>query len=264
MGVRARKLLLLGIKLLIGLILIANVVIHYPTLRALGFALSGKSQCSPWQVMKGQRYLSRRNTAAEEIARGMRLVRSQESYRLWETRSGAFWAPARTGRAFVEQLAEQEYGLYSSGRHSVRPGDVVLDCGASLGAFTRTALSAGAATVVAIEPAPDVVESLRRTFANEIKTGQVIVYPKGVWDKKDRLALRQSENSIGDSVVVKVVPPSSVEIELTTIDDLVAELKLPRVDFIKMDIEGAEKQALAGGRSTIRRFRPRLAVASNT
>jgi hypothetical protein len=38
---------------------------------------------------------------------------------------------------------------------------------------------------------------------------------------------------------------------LTTIDKLVAELKLPKVDFIKMDIEGAEVKALNGARETI-------------
>jgi FkbM family methyltransferase len=42
-----------------------------------------------------------------------------------------------------------------------------------------------------------------------------------------------------------------VVVPLTTIDKLVSELNLPRVDFIKMDIEGAEKLALTGGRATI-------------
>ena len=54
----------------------------------------------------------------------------------------------------------------------------------------------------------------------------------------------------------------SVLVPLTTIDKLVAELKLPRVDFIKMDIEGAEVPALAGAHETIARFKPRLAIAT--
>jgi hypothetical protein len=41
----------------------------------------------------------------------------------------------------------------------------------------------------------------------------------------------------------------------------VAELKLPRVDFIKMDIEGAEKQALAGGARTLAAYRPRMEIS---
>jgi hypothetical protein len=47
---------------------------------------------------------------------------------------------------------------------------------------------------------------------------------------------------------------------LTTIDKLVAELRLPRVDFIKMDIEGAEPKAIVGAKETIARFRPRMAL----
>ena len=49
---------------------------------------------------------------------------------------------------------------------------------------------------------------------------------------------------------------------LTTIDKLVAELGLERVDFIKMDIEGAEVRAINGGRETLARYRPRFAVSA--
>ena len=37
-----------------------------------------------------------------------------------------------------------------------------------------------------------------------------------------------------------------VEVPVTTLDKIVEELRLPRVDFIKMDIEGAEREALRG------------------
>jgi hypothetical protein len=50
-------------------------------------------------------------------------------------------------------------------------------------------------------------------------------------------------------------------VPLRTIDSLVETLALSRVDFIKLDIEGAEKKALAGGRQTLNRFHPRLAIA---
>ena len=55
---------------------------------------------------------------------------------------------------------------------------------------------------------------------------------------------------------------SKIRVPLTTIDKIVAELKLAHVDFIKMDIEGAEKQAIKGAENTIRRFRPRMSLSS--
>ncbi len=47
-----------------------------------------------------------------------------------------------------------------------------------------------------------------------------------------------------------------------TIDDFVAGHGLTKVDFIKMDIEGAESFALKGALETIRKFRPKLAIAT--
>ena len=48
--------------------------------------------------------------------------------------------------------------------------------------------------------------------------------------------------------------------ELVSIDDVVREEGLPRVDCIKLDVEGAELAALRGAADTIRRFRPRLII----
>jgi FkbM family methyltransferase len=49
--------------------------------------------------------------------------------------------------------------------------------------------------------------------------------------------------------------------ETITIDDFVAEHEVERIDLIKMDIEGAELAALRGAEKTLRRFRPKLAIA---
>jgi FkbM family methyltransferase len=48
----------------------------------------------------------------------------------------------------------------------------------------------------------------------------------------------------------------------TTIDQLVTEGKIARLDFIKMDIEGSERFALRGAKETISRFHPRLAICA--
>lgn len=53
----------------------------------------------------------------------------------------------------------------------------------------------------------------------------------------------------------------SLQVTTISIDDFVSEKNLPRIDFIKMDIEGAELKALKGAEESIRAFKPRLAIS---
>ena len=66
---------------------------------------------------------------------------------------------------------------------------------------------------------------------------------------------------MGNTVMADMGGGGGVKVPLATIDKIVSELSLQRVDFIKMDIEGAEAHALQGARDTLNRFRPRLAIA---
>jgi FkbM family methyltransferase len=197
------------------------------------------------------------------LAQSRFVLRDASGLQLMETPKGKFWEPATEGTAIVAQLAEQE-AKYTGFERPIHPGDIVLDCGANVGSFTRLAVDQGAAIVVAVEPAPENVACLRRTFAAEIAAGKVIVYPKGVWDKDDFLTLSVSNTtSAMDSFVIQTDTHTGVTVPLTTIDKLVLELKLPRVDFIKMDIEGAEQRALAGGANAIGAWRPRMEISVN-
>lgn len=198
------------------------------------------------------------------LAASQLLGTDEKGYRHWRTPKGDFWIPQGQDYGLPFNLSEQENKIYGTGPRAVQPGDVVLDCGANVGVFAREALAAGARLVVAIEPAPENLECLRRNLGQEVAAGRVIIYEKGVWDKDDWLTIYTVPNNpAADSFVLTpegAVP--SVRLPLTTIDKLVRELGLERVDYIKMDIEGAEQQALVGARETLRRFRPRLAISS--
>ena len=192
------------------------------------------------------------------------LEKDPAGYHLWDTPHGRFWIPEGSDYVLPYNLAEQERKIYGVGDQDVLAGDIVLDCGANVGVYTRVALNNGAKRVVSIEPAPENIECLRRNFQAEIAAGRVILYEKGVWDKEEMLVMRvDPRNSAADSFVMPL--PGAVEttqLPLTTIDKLVAELKLERVDYIKMDIEGAEQKALQGATGTLGRFHPRMALAA--
>lgn len=227
-------------------------------------ALVGKTyQCSFSQAMASIDLANDRHSRTNAIRASAQLIRSDGDYSLWRTKHGEFWIPERNAETLAYNLAEQEQEVYGTGSIAVQPGDVVLDGGANIGVFTRAALTAGARTVVAIEPAPENVESLRRNFAKEIESGRVVIQPVGIWDHPGELPLRvDAGNSARNSFILTFGPAARVvNVPLVTIDSIVANLGLASVNFIKLDIEGAEKKAIAGGQKTINRFRPRLAVA---
>jgi FkbM family methyltransferase len=238
----------------------------YPPVRLFAIKAAGRSPVCPLDsALKAADNLHQQIQYKDQILAASKLLEKDPAgYHLWDTPRGRWWIPQGDDFMLPFNLAEQQRQIYGNGEQSVKSGDVVLDCGANVGVFTRVALDHGARTVVAIEPAPENLESLRRNFKEEIAAGRVIVYPKGVWDKDDMLTLRRDPgNTAADSfVILKDKNAASIQVPLTTIDKLVAELKLERVDFIKMDIEGAETNALTGGQATIAKYHPRMSLAS--
>jgi hypothetical protein len=53
----------------------------------------------------------------------------------------------------------------------------------------------------------------------------------------------------------------TLRVKTVTIDSMIENGILPRVDFVKMDIEGAESAALTGAANSIHRFKPQLAIS---
>ena len=199
----------------------------------------------------------------DEILHASRMVgEDDQGLFLYETPEGDFWLPQRDDVwSLAVVLAEQEQEMYGhAGSLGVRPGDVVIDGGAHVGLFTRTALAAGASKVVTFEVTPKALLCLRRNLAKEIAEGKVVVVDKGVWHEEATLPLVIVDGcSVCNSVTHQM--PAAVDVPLTTIDHAAEALKLARVDFIKLDIENAEANALRGAAQTLRRFHPRVAVA---
>jgi FkbM family methyltransferase len=256
-------------RLLVGVAILALAFAGawlYRPARLTAIYLAGRSGMCPYgQAMDSVKRARRQAAAMDRIFSASRMVQEDPAgYRLWETPRGRFWMTKESDDALFHDLAEQEMAIYGTGHMAVRPGDVVLDCGANVGVFVRTALDRGAAWVIAIEPAPENLECLRRNFRSEIEAGRVLVCAKGVWDKEDVLPLSiEAGNSASDSFVFEHKREERlVQVPLTTIDRLVDELGLPRVDYVKMDIEGAELKALEGAQRTLARYRPKISIAA--
>lgn len=185
-------------------------------------------------------------------------------WELYQTDLGKFWLPS-PGENLVmwlvwEMAIQKDYENHDA---RILPGDTVIDCGAHVGVFTKYALQQGAAQVVAIEPDPTNLACLEANLAPEIANGVVSVVKGGVWDRRTRLTLFGFDhNSAAFTFLGDSSTRSEEEILVFPLDEIVERLKLSRVDFIKMDIEGSEQRALRGGRQTITRFRPRMAICA--
>jgi FkbM family methyltransferase len=240
----------------------AILVLLTPALRFSVLIAAGRNYCPVDAVWPVASQHAARERLRQKLELAAHVVQKDRGFSLWDVNGERYWMP-EDSRILPGMLADEKTALYDSARQPVRPGDVVLDCGANIGIYTLGALERGASLVVAIEPALDNVECLRRNLAGYVAAGRVLVYPKGVWDKDDVLPLNvQPSNSASYSVALRYQGARpGPQVELTTIDELVRELGLERVDYIKMAIEGAERAALVGGAGTIRRFKPRLTIS---
>ena len=77
----------------------------------------------------------------------------------------------------------------------------------------------------------------------------MIICPKGLWHETTTLTLTFGISPGGDSFLGNKA--GGMQLPVTTIDELVNELRLDRVDFIKMDIEGAERDVLSEVATTL-------------
>jgi FkbM family methyltransferase len=187
------------------------------------------------------------------------MVRRDGDFVLWRSELGNLWGRYTDGRAIAafleEQLDERAYDLDPV---CVRAGDVVIDAGANLGVFTQFALQRGASQVVAFEPNRALLQCLEKSFAEEIRSGRLRLIDAALWHTRELLKF----NTEGPHAGGRLAADGAVEVQAVTLDEIVEKLALARVDFIKMDIEGAERHALPGAARTIRRFHPRMTICS--
>jgi FkbM family methyltransferase len=146
----------------------------------------------------------------------------------------------------------------------VRPGDRVVDIGAYRGVYTvRLSRRVGSTgRVWSIEPFPPNVEALARVVG---RRGNVILCPGAASDHAGRqvLAVPVYQGRPLGALATLGSPAADtdlVEIDLLTVDGLVASDPGSDVTFIRCDVVGHEAVALAGAERTIQASLPALLV----
>jgi len=153
----------------------------------------------------------------------------------------------------------------------VEEGDTVIDCGANIGVATLlfAQRTGKRGKVIAIEPEAKNYEVLRKVAKlNEGKVAPILPLKVAVYREDCPLELNTSVSPSCHTLSQYYGERQShllntkEEIQALKIDTLVEQLGLEKVDFIKMDIEGAEVDALLGAEETIKRFKPKLAIST--
>jgi len=231
-------------------------------LRVLFLTMLGRNWCPLPAAMAAPGNVNVKERLKRELGATAIILERDGNNVLWQIDGARYWLPAGS-KILPGMVAEQKLGSYEKAGHGVRAGEVVLDCGASIGLYTLHALALGAAHVIAVEPSPRNIECLERNLSQPVSEGRVTIVAKGVWDQETTRGLQmQPGNSAADSVALSYRGSiRGPDVALTTIDRIVDELDITRLDYIKMDVEGAERAALHGAISTIRRFRPRMTIA---
>ncbi len=167
----------------------------------------------------------------------------------------------------ITQVIEDAYFFphFFSKKVKLNKGDTCFDLGASIGTtsmlFAKMVGKSG--KVYAVEP---VVHEVLECNLRENNIQNVILIPKGVSQSKGTAEIETSDFCLDSSIAkrryAKKYYSKKKTIELTTIDALVDDLRLEKVDFIKMDIEGVEELAIRGAKKTINRFKPKWSISS--
>ena len=150
----------------------------------------------------------------------------------------------------------------------ISAGDVVLDLGGNIGttALVFSSLVGSTGRVIAFEPVTYATIEKNLTMN---KISNVSVVPKAVSNSVGEIEIEISDFFL-DSTIAKRERSGDrdghftkrLKIPTTTLDDYVRSNGIQKLDFIKMDIEGAEEWALEGAVEVIKRFRPKWSISS--
>jgi len=164
------------------------------------------------------------------------------------------------GVQIIFMLHQYEYGK-TNPPIKARPGDYVIDGG---GGWGDTALYFAhevgpQGRVFTFEFTPENLEVFDRNLKlNPELAKRIAIFENALWDQSGEDC---TYSPSGPATSLNSSKEGSLRTTTLSIDDLVKQEKLPKVDLIKMDIEGAELKALRGAEETIRTFKPKLAIS---
>jgi FkbM family methyltransferase len=154
---------------------------------------------------------------------------------------------------------------------SLKAGDTAIDAGAWIGDFSAYA-AALKAKVYAFEPTSEIFKTLQEVAdLNNMLMGEEgeQIFPikagLGASDSELELFISSNFNSSSNTIIkgrIETANDISEKIQITSLDNFANKQNLKKIDFIKADIEGAERDMLKGAKNVLKEFAPKLALCT--
>lgn len=180
-----------------------------------------------------------------------RLTRARWDGEDWEFRWSDGWLYWDSPLVRLRTITEQNMGVFLAS-YTPQTGDTVLDVGAGAGTEVGqfSAMVGRSGRVIAVEADPSAARRLRK-LVSRLPHRNVRVLELAVGDSEGTIELHFAEAGGVENSTKAVVGGASISVPCERLDHVLADLSIDRVAYMKMNIEGAECDALNGLGSSI-------------
>lgn len=139
-----------------------------------------------------------------------------------------------------------DYYEFNLLKNHLKFGDIFIDVGANAGIYTLIAapLVGSKGRIIAIEPNPVLVERLVFNISINTFEDRVIIEQCGVYDTEGEFDLFIEQSNLGESSLIRNNLHNKLTIRCCTLLQILQNNKIPKIDALKIDIEGVEDKAL--------------------
>ena len=188
------------------------------------------------------------------------------SYKIWDSNPSLFIYEAADilFDALYEEMDDIEYieGPYELGNVKIESDDIILDIGANYGLFSAIAAAkAPLGHIYAFEPVSTTKEILNHTVS-QYSNIDILPYAASNHSGYVDISTDDYEKNPGCASIMNTQSASTQKVPCISLDDFAIKHNISKIDFIKADIEGAERLLLSGGQTILSEMAPKLAICT--
>jgi len=181
--------------------------------------------------------------------------------------SDDYFKKSKEHEVFYEIIKEYQFfgeGPYQYHSVYLKPKDVIVDVGANMGMFSLFANKFYDCKCYAFEPVKSTIDLLKKNIALNQMERSIDLVPYALNDKECDIEIQIDQNNIGASSFIQDIEKciGLEKIHCITLDKWANENQISKIDFVKADIEGAERNMLLGATEVLQKFAPKLAICT--